>query len=172
MFAKLATRLRNLHCLIALCSYPHVNVEIRDLSQTFTTAPIFPQYNYFRQNIWGNIWFQFHFHKLKQYQASSSKSLHLILQWVVWGRVECCINKPKVKLQIFQKLFSDETGEENIWEIFAPRTAAQMKLFFSSFFSARPHCSTHQILDLSDQPFMFFANKCTNSQHICTTKYL
>ena len=25
--------------------------------------------------------------------------------------------------------------------------------------SARPHCSTHKISELSDQPFMFFANK-------------
>ena len=33
----------------ALCSYPHVNVPIRDLSQTFTTALIFQQSHYFRQ---------------------------------------------------------------------------------------------------------------------------
>ena len=31
------------------------------------------------------------------------------------------------------------------------RTAARI----SSFFSARSHCSTHQILELSDQPFIF-----------------
>ena len=35
----------------ALCSYPHVKVSIRDLSQTLTTAPIFRQSHYFRQNI-------------------------------------------------------------------------------------------------------------------------
>ena len=34
---------------IALCSYPHVKVSIRDLSQTFTTAPIFQKSHYFRQ---------------------------------------------------------------------------------------------------------------------------
>ena len=33
----------------ALCSYPHVKVPIRDLSQTFTTALIFQQSHYFRQ---------------------------------------------------------------------------------------------------------------------------
>ena len=35
--------------IIALCSYPHVKVEIRDSSQISTTAPIFLQLNYFRQ---------------------------------------------------------------------------------------------------------------------------
>ena len=33
----------------ALCSYPHVKMEIRDSSQISTTAPIFLEYNYFRQ---------------------------------------------------------------------------------------------------------------------------
>ena len=33
----------------ALCSYPHWKVEIRDSSQISTTAPIFLQFNYFRQ---------------------------------------------------------------------------------------------------------------------------
>ena len=33
----------------ALCGYPHVKVSIRDLSQTFTTAPIFQKSHYFRQ---------------------------------------------------------------------------------------------------------------------------
>ena len=53
--AKTITTIITNEHLTALCSYPHVNVDIRDLSQTFTTAPIFAQYNYFRQNIWGNI---------------------------------------------------------------------------------------------------------------------
>ena len=46
---------------IALCSYPHVKVSIRDLSQSLTTAPIFQQSHYFRQNIWVHLWIQFHF---------------------------------------------------------------------------------------------------------------
>ena len=36
-------------CFNALCSYPHVKVEIRDSSQISTTAPIFLLFNYFRQ---------------------------------------------------------------------------------------------------------------------------
>ena len=45
----------------ALCCYPHVKLEIGNLSQITTTAPIFLQFNYFRENIWVTIWLQFHF---------------------------------------------------------------------------------------------------------------
>ena len=46
----ISTRNHTLYCShIALCSYPHVKVPIRDLSQTFTTALIFQQSHYFRQ---------------------------------------------------------------------------------------------------------------------------
>ena len=50
----------------ALCSYPNVKVSIRDMSQVFTTAPIFEQSHYFRQNIWVVIWVQFHFQYIFQ----------------------------------------------------------------------------------------------------------
>ena len=36
-------------CLIALCCYPHVKLEIGNLIQIITTAPIFQQSHYFRQ---------------------------------------------------------------------------------------------------------------------------
>ena len=45
----------------ALCDYPHVKVSIRDLSQISTTAPIFQQYNHFRQNFEENVTFTFYF---------------------------------------------------------------------------------------------------------------
>ena len=45
----------------ALCDYPHVKVSIRDLSQISTTAPIFQQYNHFRQNLEENVTFSFYF---------------------------------------------------------------------------------------------------------------
>ena len=35
--------------------------EMEILSQIITTAPIFLQFNYFRENIWVTIWVQFHF---------------------------------------------------------------------------------------------------------------
>ena len=46
---------------IALCGYPHVKLSIRDLSQISATAPIFQQYNYFRQNSEENVTFTFYF---------------------------------------------------------------------------------------------------------------
>ena len=45
----------------ALCSYPLVKMEIGDSSQISTTAPIFSQYDYFRQTIWRLASVQFHF---------------------------------------------------------------------------------------------------------------
>ena len=45
----------------ALCCYPHVKLEIGNLSQITTTAPIFLLFNYFRENIWVTLWMQFHF---------------------------------------------------------------------------------------------------------------
>ena len=55
-----------LQCTAELCSYPHVKLSIRDLNPIFTTAPIFQQSHYFRQNIWLGIWVQFHFQYIFQ----------------------------------------------------------------------------------------------------------
>ena len=68
----------------ALCSYPHVNVEIRDLSQTFTTAPICPWYHYFRENIWVNIWVQFHFHSIFLHVINWNNTRHLLRGACTW----------------------------------------------------------------------------------------
>ena len=63
----ISTRNHTLYCShIALCSYPHVKVSIRDLSQIFTTPPIFQQSHYFRQNIWVDFLVQFHFQYIFQ----------------------------------------------------------------------------------------------------------
>ena len=71
----------------ALWGYPHVKWEIENLNQITTIAPIFLEFNYFRQNIWVNIWVQFHFLYLKDeltaYQTSSSEDLDLMLPLLV-----------------------------------------------------------------------------------------
>ena len=100
---------------IALCSYPHVNVEIRDLSQYFTTAPIFPQYHYFRQNIWVNIWVQFHFHFIFMHVINWNIMRHLLRRACTWyylasnvmfrDELNGSLKKPKAKLQIFHNFF-------------------------------------------------------------------
>ena len=66
----------------ALCCYPHVKLEIGNLSQITTTAPIFQQSHYFRQNIWRLLAAQIHF-------------------WIfIWIRVEhrrlLQLNQPKI----------------------------------------------------------------------------
>ena len=46
---------------IALCCYPNVNGSVRNLSMNTSTAPIFLQFNCFRENIWVIFKVQFHF---------------------------------------------------------------------------------------------------------------
>ena len=45
----------------ALCCYPNVNGSVRNLTLNTSTAPIFLQFDYFRENIWVIIQVQFHF---------------------------------------------------------------------------------------------------------------
>ena len=44
------------------------------------------------------------------------------------------LKTPRQSSKYFHKIVSDENGGENIWEIFAPRTAAQVIFLSSSFF--------------------------------------
>ena len=73
---------------IALWGYPHVKWEIENLSQITTTAPIFLQFNYFRQkyleiascavSLLNNIWVQVEhslLHKLNLQRVNCSSSL-------------------------------------------------------------------------------------------------
>ena len=54
-------------------------------------------------------------------------------------------------------------GERKIFGKYLHREGLDWEIFcFVVFFSARPNCSIHKILDFPDQPFMFFANMCTN----------
>ena len=55
----------------ALCSYPLVKMEIQDSIQILTTAPIFLQSNYFRQNIWRSPAAQIHFWFMFGYELTT-----------------------------------------------------------------------------------------------------
>ena len=48
----------------ALCVYPHWKAALRNFGQMLPSVPIFPVYNFFRQNIWHSIFDQFHFHHI------------------------------------------------------------------------------------------------------------
>ena len=103
---------------IALCCYPNINSAIRNLGLNTPTAPIFLQFNYFRENIWVIIWVQFHFlyifvgrvdriHKtshitMLSFYFSLQTSKVLGTSWTVL---------PKRRLEIFELI----KIEANIW---------------------------------------------------------
>ena len=67
-----------INCWIALCSPPNVKLPIRDSSQISTTALIFMNTNYFRQDIWMNIWVQFHFQYIFVGRVDFIQNLNII----------------------------------------------------------------------------------------------
>ena len=100
--------------VIALCSYPHVKVSIRDLNQIFTTAPIFQQSHYLRQNIWRIFGFTFTFNVY--FRTICHNHPHLQFEnnannWNFGDKLNGALKKPMDKLQIFQIMITDEMGK-------------------------------------------------------------
>ena len=77
----------------ALCSPPNVNSSIRDLRQISTTALIFMKTNYFRQDIWINIWIQFHFQYIFEGRDDFIHTRHIIVP----PQIDCCKLDPSKK---------------------------------------------------------------------------
>ena len=127
-----------------------------------STAPIFLRSHYFRQNIWPWLFVQFHFlyifvDELSAVQESVWILTGLLKDVIKWGDQ---LNRllEKTAANIFEY-----PGERKIFGKYLLREGLDRQNFcFLVFFSARPDCSIHKILDLSDQPFMFFANMSTN----------
>ena len=118
----------------ALCSYPHVKVSIRDLSQIFTTAPIF-EHSLFQTKY------------LSGYLGSVSLSISIsgrltliiptynlrqMLAMISLGTSWMAHLKTQSHAPYIFRIFSDENGGENIWEIFAPRRADLDSLIFKT----------------------------------------
>ena len=117
--------------IIALCGYPHVKVSIRKLNQISTTAPIFQQYNYFRQNLEENVTFTF-------FLFSFASNFPCKILWD---------NKNiEANICIFQIPF---------WQWWVPR----IKKYFEGFFSAQSDLLVCRISTLSDTLNRFFANR-------------
>ena len=116
---------------IALCGYPHVKVSIRDLGQFSTTASIFQQYNYFRQNSEENVTFTFYF---------SSFTSNFPCK-ILWDNRNIAAN-----ILIFQITF---------WQWCLPLT----KNYFEVFFWPQSDLLVCRISTLSDTSNRFFANK-------------
>ena len=122
------------HCTMQLSPCKCGNQRFESI---FYHSPHFPPVSLFQTEYLGeylsSVSLSFYFHacnKLKHYEASSSESLQCYVQ----GRVEWLIKKTQGEATNISQFFSDENGGETIWEIFAPRTAAWIKLLFSSFF--------------------------------------
>ena len=106
-----------------------------------TLAPIFLNQNYFRHkylDVCSNSSFTFNW-----YLGTSWKQQAAEIKWPknqlqfkqtverMWRKLRGPVeHSSKNQLQIF----FGNIPEENIWEIFAPRKAARIKLLFSSFF--------------------------------------
>ena len=150
--------------IIALCCYPNRNSAIRNLSLNTSTAPIFLQFNYFRENIWVIIWVQFHF------------------LYIFVGRVDRIHKTSHTRMLSFYffasdlQCFGDElnvsskTAPANIWANknwskyldtsklrFHNELLHWQKNRFLVFFRAGLHLHVRKISTLSVKQFMFFA---------------
>ena len=119
--------------------------------------PIFPVYNFFRQNIWHSIFDQFHFHHIFGDEMSiirqdrqQAKALvdHFGDQLNVYLREELQIFEgtahESTNIYIFKFKFHNEGGD-------------CQKSSFEVFFSQGSHMSPPKISTLTDPPFTFFA---------------
>ena len=119
--------------------------------------PIFPVYNFFRQNIWHSIFDQFHFHHIFGDEMSvirqdrqQTKALVVILgtSWMVMReRSFKYLGAQQVSQQIsifFKSKFHNEWG-------------VCQKSYFDVFFWQWSHLSFPKISTFTDPPFTFFA---------------
>ena len=117
----------------------------------------------------GEYIYQFHFLSNIWYELKPHLSSTTILTRFSWYSDRLAEGCDKVRGPVEQTLgktaanIFEYPGERKIFGKYLHREGLDGENFyFLVFFSARPDCSIHQILDFSDQPFMFFANMSTN----------
>ena len=113
---------------IALCCYTNVKWEIRNLSLITSIAPIFLQFNYFRQNLEENVTFTFYFF---------SFALNFPCK-ILWD------NK-NIDANIF--IFSNS--------IFTMKGVRSKKVILRFFFKAQENLIVCKIWSLDDTPFRY-----------------
>ena len=121
------------------------------------------------RNIWVNIFISFTFFQIF---STSWNPISAVLQFsqdsvgILTGLLKDVIKWEDQLNRLLEKTAANIfecPGERKIFGKYLHREGLDRENFcFLVFFSARPDCSLHQILDLSDQPFMFFANMSTN----------
>ena len=150
---------------------PLVKLTFKDLAKLTAFAAIFKTKSYFRWDIWGSLFIQFHFFHIFDSPFTFSWVLIISdkLQWPrkgSWGTSWILPSKSG------SKYFLKNIMTENIWKIFAPWRGPHLKWLFSTFFKSRSIWLTHKISELPGDPFMFFANISANIGHIWSKKYL
>ena len=121
------------------------------------SVPIFPVYDFFRQNIWHSIFDQFHFHHIfgdemtvssdKTGKGTNSRNISGTSWMVIWEKNFKYLKAQQVSQQIsifFKSKFHNEWGVcENS--------------YFDVFFWQWSHLSFPKISTFTDPPFTFFA---------------
>ena len=121
------------------------------------SVPIFPVYNFFRQNIWHSIFDQFHFHHIfgdemsiirQDRQQAKALVVHFGDQLNVYLREE---------LQIFEGTAGESTNIYFFKSKFHNEGGVCEKSYFEVFFRQWSHLPFPKISTFTDPPFTFFA---------------
>ena len=129
--------------------------------------------NYFRQNIWRLSSAQFHFWfmwGLVEHSQLQKKDLQQNPFWFKQAtETKGCEwnfeDQLNVALKTHCKYFLTIKLKEIFGRYLPHEGGLRQKNYFLLFFSARANWLTHRISDLSDPPFMFFANNFSNIWH-------
>ena len=112
--------------------------------------PIFPVYNFFRQNIWLSIIDQFHFHHIfgDKMTVSSDKTGNGTNSRNILGTSWMAMRERSFKYQQISVFFKSEFHNEG---------GVCEKSYFEVFFWQWSHLSFPKISTFTDPPFTFFA---------------
>ena len=127
------------------------------------SVPIFPVYNFFRQNIWHSIFNQFHFHHIfgDEITVSSDKTGQSTNRPPFWF-LTCPLfgdqlnGYQRKELQIFGCTASQQISIFSKYKF--PNEGASVKKVILIFFLQWSHLSFPKISTFTDAPFNFFAH--------------
>ena len=124
----------------ALCCYPNVNGAIRNLSLNTSTASIFLQFNYFRENIWVKIWVQFHFLYIfvgRVDRIHKTSHTRMLSFYFFASDLQCFGDQLNVSSKTAPQIFELIKIEANIWIlqncVFTMNCSTDKKIVFWSF---------------------------------------
>ena len=124
----------------ALCCYPNINSAIRNLGLNTPTAPIFLQFNYFRENIWVIIWVQFHFLYIfvgRVDRIHKTSHTRMLSFYFFASDLQCFGDELNVSSKTAPQIFELIKIEANIWIlqncVFTMNCSTDKKIVFWSF---------------------------------------